>query len=248
MPPTLLVIPCFREKDRLPRFLPDLCAALAPRGDVRIRVVDDGSGPEQQAWMAQYVDTLRQDYPFLDPAQLNAANNGKGGCVYSGWDRPEGAERLAFVDADGAVPAREVARVLAASDAAPGHAVYAVRTGEAGTTVTRDTGRKIAGLVFRRLVKAFFHFPVPDTQCGCKLVPASAYLPLAPTLREHHFTFDVELTWQLLHRGLPIHSVPIDWTESPGSRLRPGSAWHMFRALRSLKNRLGDWRKPKPSA
>ncbi len=248
MSPILIVIPCFRERDRLPRFLPDLCRHLAEAGraGVRVRVVDDGSGPEQQAWIREYVEGLRGEYPFLEPAQLNAVNLGKGGAVYSGWDLPGEAGRLAFVDADGAVPPREILRVLDAADAFPGKAVFAVRTGENGTQVTRDFHRRVAGLVFRWLVRRFFHFPLPDTQCGFKLVPAAAYAAAAPHLQERRFTFDVELTWHLLHDGTAIQPVPIDWTESPGSRLSAGSAWQMYRSLKTLRERLGDWRKATP--
>lgn len=245
MSATLLVIPCYRERDRLPRFLPDLCRALERMEDVQVRVVDDGSGPEQQEWLAAWVDDQRKHFPFLDPAQLNPQNLGKGGAVYSGWDRPEGADRLAFVDADGAVPAGEVVRVLNLTREAPGEAVYAVRTGQDGTRVSRAFHRRIAGGVFRWLVRRLFRFPLPDTQCGCKLVPAAAYAAIRQDLKEHRFTFDVELTWHLLHRGVGIEAVPIHWTESPGSRLRPGSAWQMYQSIKKLRSRLGDWRRNK---
>jgi glycosyltransferase involved in cell wall biosynthesis len=242
MPGTLIVIPCFQERERLPKFLPALCRELAPLHGVRLRVVDDGSGPGQQEWLVSYVDLLRQEYPFLDPARLNEENHGKGGAVYSGWDLPGDAERLGFVDADGAVPASEVARVLKLAEDAPGKAVFAVRTGQDGTRVTRALHRRVAGGVFRWLVRRFFRFPLPDTQCGFKLVPAAPFAAIRSDLRENHFTFDVELTWHLLHRGVSILPVPIHWTESPGSRLRPGSAWQMYRSIKALRRRLGDWR------
>lgn len=244
MPATLIVIPCFRERERLPEFLPALCGALQGVPGVRVRVVDDGSGAAEQAWSATYVDALRRQYPFLEPAQLNAENHGKGGAVYSGWDRPEGADRLAFVDADGAVPASEVVRLLRVSDAKPGTAIFAVRTGEHGTRVVRDWHRRVAGQVFRWIVRYFFRFPLPDTQCGFKIIPAAAYSAFRSALQEERFTFDVELTWHLLHSGVPLAPEPINWTESPGSRLRPASAWAMYQSIRNLHRRLGGWRPP----
>ena len=243
MPATLIVIPCFRERERLPKFLPGLCAALQGEPDVRVRVVDDGSGAEEQKWAGAYIEELRTQFPLLDPAQLNAENHGKGGAVYSGWNRPEGAVRLGFVDADGAVPAGEVVRLLQLPASHPDTAVYAVRTGECGTRVVRDWHRRVAGQVFRRIVRHFFHFPLPDTQCGFKLIPATAYHTFKASLQEMRFTFDVELTWHLLHSGVRITPVPINWTESPGSRLRPGSAWAMYQSIRDLRRRLGDWQR-----
>ena len=83
---------------------------------------------------------------------------------------------------------------------------------------------------------------MPDTQCGFKLVPAAAFQAIRGQLKEERFTFDVELTWHLLHHGTKIRPVPIDWTESPGSRLRAASVLAMYRSLRTLRRKLGDWR------
>lgn len=243
MTATLLVIPCYNERERLPRFLPGLCGALKGLSGFRIRVVDDGSSSDQQEWLSDYVDHLRADFPALDPAQLNPQNMGKGGAIYSGWDRPGSAEFLAFADADGAVPAEEITRLLRLVAGEPNKAHYAVRTGESGTKVIRSLHRRIAGTVFRWLVRRMFRFPVPDTQCGFKIIPAAAFAAIRPALQETRFTFDVELTWHLLHRGVSIDAHPINWTESPGSRLGAGSAWAMFCSLRNLRRRLGDWRK-----
>ena len=242
MPATLLVIPCYCERERLPHFLPGLCEALRDEAGLRVRVVDDGSGPEQQQWLADYVDRLRAEFRFLDFAQLNPQNLGKGGAIYSGWDRPGSADLLAFADADGAVPAEEILRLLRQAASQPNGAVYAVRTGGSGTRVNRSFHRRLAGSVFRWLVRCLFRFPVPDTQCGFKVIPAAPFAALRPALQEARFTFDVELTWHLLQRGVAIEAVAINWTESPGSRLGAGSAWNMFRSLLSLRRRLGDWR------
>jgi dolichyl-phosphate beta-glucosyltransferase len=241
MPRTLLVIPCYKERARLPRFLPELLQAVQGL-DVSLRVVDDGSGPEQQQWLCEFIRGLQPSWPALEAPQLNPDNQGKGGAVYSAWDRAEGVAWLAFADADGAVPPQEVARLLREAASRPEGAVFAVRTGEAGTRVHRALHRRVAGWVFRRLVRRFFRFPVPDTQCGCKIIPAAAYAAFRSQLQERRFTFDVELTWHLLHRGVPITAVPVNWSERPGSHLRASSVIAMFRSLRALRRRLGEWR------
>ena len=238
----LLVIPCFRESERLPKFLPALVRAVEASGlDVRIRAVDDGSGAGEQAWLRDYVAGLAAAHGCVDPAQLNERNTGKGGAVYSGWERAEGAAVLAFVDADGAVPPEEVVRLLRMAVEDSEGAVIAVRTGELGTRVVREMKRRVAGQVFRWIVRWHFGFPVPDTQCGCKAVPGAVFAEILPELTERRFTFDVELLWHLFRRGVRVRSVPIDWEESPGSRLQPGSALAMFRSLRALRRKLGDW-------
>lgn len=241
MPPDiLLVIPCFRERERLPRFLPRLVETLKRSHlPVQVVVVDDGSGEEHQAWLKLYVGDLSRRFPFLKPAVCNPVNSGKGGAVYSAW-RHAGPEFawLAFVDADGAISPEEVVRMLRLLPPAVDQAVYAVRTGEGGTSVRRIFKRKISGWGFRKLVKRLFHFPVPDTQCGFKVVPREAFQKIEPTLQETAFCFDVELTYQLVEAGVQIKSVPINWEESPGTRLGPGSIWAMFRSLAKLHRRL----------
>ena len=82
-----------------------------------------------------------------------------------------------------------------------------------------------------------FGFPVPDTQCGCKFIPAAAWSKLLPSLTERRFTFDVDLTQGLLCAGISIRPIPIDWSESPGTRLRASSALHMFLSLLRLRFR-----------
>ncbi len=241
MPAVLLIIPCYRERDRLPTFLPELCAATRGVPGLRLRVVDDGSGTEQQKWLSDYVESLRPDCPALEPTQLNPKNLGKGGAVYSGWDLPGDAQLLGFVDADGAIAVPEIVRLLASLEN-PAEAVYAVRTGQSGTVVRRAFYRRVAGQIFRRIVRRLFSFPVPDTQCGFKLVPAAAYRSIRDRLKEERFTFDVELTWHLLHAGIKVRPVPINWTERPGSRLRAAGVLAMYCSLQTLRRNLGDWR------
>lgn len=242
----LLVIPCLRERARLPDFLPLLLQVLRPHSSqVEVLTVDDGSGPAEQAWLKKYCEDQQSLFPFLLPALLLPANQGKGGAVYAGWETagPE-VTHLALVDADGAVPPEEVQRLIElvlADSTAPAGACFAVRTGADGTRVDRTVGRKIAGQVFRVIVRMLFRFPLADTQCGFKIVPAQAWRDCAVDLREKRFCFDVDLTWHLLHLGVPLRQVPIHWSERPGSRLRAGSLWAMVSSLWSLRQRLGQW-------
>ncbi|MBP7948236.1 MAG: glycosyltransferase [Verrucomicrobiales bacterium] len=245
----LLVIPCYRERDRLPRFLPRLCETLARSGlRVRVQIVDDGSGPDQQSWLQLYASDLQRRFPFLSPPLLHPDNGGKGHAVYTGWKSEADEPWLAFVDADGAVAPEEVVRVFKQVRAGiEADAVFAVRTGEAGTVVRRNYKRRLTGIGFRRLVARLFAFPVPDTQCGFKVVAAGTYREIRGRLQEERFCFDIELTFRLLEGGFRIASIPISWEESPGSRLGIGSIFSMASTLLKLKRRLGDWKPAEPA-
>ncbi len=234
----LLVIPCLRERARLPHFLPRLCAAVAGM-PVWVRVVDDGSGAEEQAWLAEATARWQREFPALLPLLSLPVNEGKGGAVYAGWDvGTPVVEWLGFVDADGAVPPEEVARLCRlVLTGAPGRALYAERTGTDGTQVIRERWRALSGAVFRLLVRVCFRFPVRDTQCGCKFLPARVWPEIRRELRERRFVFDVELTQRLVHCGVRIDAAAIDWKESPGTRLRLGSVGQMMAGLLRLRCR-----------
>ncbi len=241
--PILLVIPCYHERERLPRFLPHLLEALTrSRLPVEVLVVDDGSDAEHQAWVKLYAVDLQRRFPILRPALCLPENVGKGGAVYAGWaSAGAGHAWLGLVDADGAVSVEEMVRILQLLPATPDRALWAVRTGTEGTQVRRVWKRQLSGTVFRFLTRRLFGFPVPDTQCGCKLLPQSTFAQILPQLSELRFCFDIELTFRVLSTGLPIQSVPIDWEESPGSRLGPHSVYAMFLNLLRLRQRLGKW-------
>ena len=116
-----------------------------------------------------------------------------------------------------------------------------MRTGTEDTTVQRHPARALAGRFFRGLVQFLFRFPIPETQCGCKIVPGDAWRSCASRLTERRFCFDVELTWHLLHQGTEIHPVPVDWVEIPGGQLRATSVLAMIRSLVRLRRQLGAW-------
>ena len=241
--PTLLIIPAFRESRRLPRFLPVLCEKVAEMdGDaVAIRVVDDGSGAAELKAVQELVAKLQKDYAFLqDPLALER-NRGKGGAVYAGWDasKEDGFKTIGFVDADGAVSASEVVRVMAKIPAvAENECLYAARLGDTDQAIKRTVVRKWLGLLFRRLTRIFFKLPVNDTQCGFKFIPAAPFHKIRPQLTELRYCFDIDLTIHLLKEGVKITEVPISWTETPGTKLTLTQATRMLSSLWQLRKKV----------
>ncbi len=238
-----LVIPAWHESARLPGFLPGLCEALLQSGlPVTVRVVDDGSGEEEASRLSALLEPLRERFPFLLPPLLLPVNQGKGGAVLAGWDAvPAEADWVAFVDADGAVPAGEVVRLcrmVGGVPREPATALFAVRVSGAGYMVKRTLGRRISGQVFRQIVRFLFDLPVPDTQCGLKIIPHAAARQVRREMQERRWCFDVELTCLLLRNKVTLLPVPIDWSESPGSKIRPGTAFEMAASLVRLRRRL----------
>lgn len=237
-----LVIPCFRESGRIGHFLPDLCQAMAGCGGVQILLVEDGSGQEETQRMQEIVEGLRGKFSCLLPLLTLPENVGKGGAVYAGWREHQGAEWLAFVDADGSCSASEVARLVEMTRTTSS-AIFASRIKMLGRQVDRLLKRHLLGRVYATLVSELLQVPVYDSQCGLKLVPRAAFEKVADRLEVKDFAFDVELMVALLDTGCQIREVPIDWHETPGGKVNLlRDSWRMARDVWRIRARRSIWR------
>jgi dolichyl-phosphate beta-glucosyltransferase len=170
---------------------------------------------------------FRTKYPQLigDPIFLKQ-DPGKGGAVYAAWNAAAtncAPDLLCFVDADGAVPATEVRRLIGKLLDDQGHrwgALFGSRIKLLGKTVHRRMSRHYIGRVFATFVSVVTGLEIYDSQCGLKVVRRSAYEAISAQLKETRFAFDVELTLLLLKAGFAIREVPINWQEVPGSKVR----------------------------
>jgi len=222
LPDFIIVIPCFREEELLPLFFSDLWPALTRAGlACSILVVDDGSGKPYAEKISKVVNNKRIKFPILlEPLLLNP-NMGKGGAVYAGWKNAPDAPWLAFMDADGATPAREVVRlfqhVLANED--NNDAFIASRVKMLGRTIHRSPRRHIMGRIFATLAVVFTGLEMYDSQCGCKVVRREAFQHVEPYLREFRFAFDIDLLLHLAWQGYRIEEFPVDWFDKPGSKV-----------------------------
>lgn len=238
----LLIVPCYRESSRIGLFLPELCAEMDRLGDVRIVMVEDGSGADEQVKMKVLLEAWKAQYRCLKSPLMLEENVGKGGAVYEGWAQAVDEEWLAFVDADGACPAREVARLIgiARSQDRASRAVFASRVKMLGKNVQRLLKRHLLGRVYATLVSEMLNVPVYDSQCGLKLVPRLAYEQVARSLEIRGFAFDVELMVALLKSGCQIEEVPIDWYEVPGGKVSMiRDSWRMAKDVWKIRSERG---------
>jgi dolichyl-phosphate beta-glucosyltransferase len=166
--------------------------------------------------------------------------------VYAGWKTsPSNAapELLCFVDADGAVPASEVGRLIEELLADKRHqwdALFGSRVKMLGAIVDRRATRHYVGRVFATCVALLTGMGVYDSQCGLKVIRRSAYAAIAEYLQETRFAFDVELTLLLLKGGFKVREVPINWKEVPGSKVSVlRDSIRMFSGILRIKKRHG---------
>ncbi len=147
-------------------------------------------------------------------------NRGKGAAIRLGWNQAAAdATWLTFIDADGAIPAREYWRVAAMLPGIDADAVCACRIKMAGRTIDRTLFRHLQGRLFATFAEELFHLGFYDTQTGMKAFRGSMLRPLLSSLREDRWLLDVELL-VLMHRaGARCVEIPIDCYMRGGSSL-----------------------------
>jgi hypothetical protein len=246
--PGVLCIPAFREADRLPAFLDELVTALAPAPyPIHIQIVDDGSPAAERERLFSALISRVSGACTLPPPLALPANTRKGGAILAGWRAHPDAAWFAFVDADGAVPAREVRRLLDAATAVLEHpcAWFAVRS--PGPTVRRDVLRALAGKVFSTLAGHIAGRALTDIQCGLKFVPAAAWRAIEPEFQGSGLCFDAELLGRIGRLTWAVEEFPIAWQEKTGGsvRLWPDAPRMLFELAR-LHRMLSPLSRPTP--
>jgi len=279
----LLVIPAYREARRLPPFLRELRSTLADFAPgVDILVVDDGSPPADWQALRSILTAELAAPPTASPATTPGTapaspattvptgccrllpplrleeNTCKGGAILAGWRQPGPPRWLAFVDADGAVSAREVRRVFTAIHATetradtPGHgtAWFALRAPLRGenTRVRRTPLRILSAAAFTGVARLLLGVRIGDSQCGFKVVAASDFLRIENGLRPHGFCFDLALLLALRRSGVVVHEVPVAWDEQPHGHLSlRRHCWGILRALLALRREQRSTSSPGPT-
>ena len=239
-PQASLVIPCWNESERLPPFLRELCTAVrAAALAVEIMVVDDKSPAPEPEKTAAAVEKIRREFAFLRPMHQVDHHRGKGGAVYHGWRHANTASHwLAFVDADGAVPAQEVVRGLQtamAETADPQPIIAANRYHhETSRPVQRGPIRQRSGHWFARYAKRKLGLQAEDCQCGFKVVPAT-WWRARQGWQEEGYAFDLELMQRAQQSKIPVTNLAIAWKEIGGSSVTWRDGLKLVQAVQRLK-------------
>jgi dolichyl-phosphate beta-glucosyltransferase len=237
---SVLVTPVWNDSRRLELFGPKLAQALATSGlSVRWIVADDGSTPLEQGKITALVECMRAVYTDVE-VMLFAERSRKGGAIYQAWDACPEADLLAFVDADGAIDAQSVLRLIGhACEGRSAVGVVGIRHDSVESPVQRPWMRALSFRLFTSLVRGLVGIHFEDTQCGAKVIPAAAYRAVSSQLLERGFVFDVELLLALETHGCRIEQMRIPWREMPGGKVHPvRDAWGMVAGLLRIRQRL----------
>lgn len=231
-----IVVPAYNEAAALPAAIAAVMGYLDDRAlDGELIVVDDGSADETRAIAeaaAEGEDRIR--------VEGYARNRGKGHAVRHGVAAARG-EVIVFLDADLATPVEETDRALAAiadgADVVVGTRFHA----EAEIERPQPWLRRFMGGRFRWLARAMLGLSESDITCGFKAFTREAARALFGRSTIDGWAFDAELLVIARRLGLRVVEVPVRWSDSRDSRVRPlANAVESWRQLMQIRRRLRE--------
>jgi dolichol-phosphate mannosyltransferase len=203
MPRTLVVTPTYNERDNLPRFVEAVCGAL-PEAD--LLVVDDNS-PDGTGDLADVIaakDTRvrvrhRAGKMGLGTAYIEAFTQGLA----------EGYDRFFEMDADLSHDVRYVPSFVRALDDGA-DLVIGSRNIPGGGVDGWGPGRHFISKGGSLYSRAILGLPVRDLTSGYKAFSRRALEAIdLQTVHSNGYSFQIEMTYRVLRRGLRVREVPI---------------------------------------
>jgi len=215
-----IIIPAFREADKIGRDVEAAAAFLAGSGlRGEIVVVDDGSddATREEALAAPVPAGVERRVIRYEP------HRGKGAAVRTGMKESRG-QFVLFADSGLCVPFDNVERGIelirsGACEIAHGSR----RLPDSLIRRPQRLYRRLVGRLFRWIVHAFADVPkeLTDTQCGFKVYRGDVARRLYGECPCDGFMFDVEILLRALRHGYRIREFPVEWRCDWDSRLRP---------------------------
>jgi dolichyl-phosphate beta-glucosyltransferase len=229
------LIPAYNEEFRIQATLEDIDAYFADtdtwNGTARILVVDDGS-TDQTVQVVQTVATAALTTKHIDCLRMDQ-NQGKGAAVSFGVQHiyrtlPESL--ILITDADGSADMECFESMYTAyldlaeksspndngcSDTLRPLVVVGYRSDD-----DASRSRVFFRWAFRTLIRHVIgDLGVRDTQCGFKLLTATAAHALYKDLHLMGWTHDVEVLYKCRALSIPIAESPVSWQDKEGSKL-----------------------------
>ena len=208
-----VVVPAYREGDRIADTLTRLRAALADveaGGGLELVVVDDGSadGTADRARAAG-----------ADQVLVFETNRGKGAAVRAGMLAAEG-RTVAFIDADLAYGPAQVLELLDAVEGGWDVAVGSRQHTETTTLVRAGRLRELGGRAVNLLTHLVLLGQHRDTQCGIKAMRRDAARAIFGRARVDRFAFDVEMFYLVERYRFSLTELPVKVVNSERSTVR----------------------------
>jgi glycosyltransferase involved in cell wall biosynthesis len=181
------------------------------------------------AWLVTIADNGSTDGTWSLAQELADAHHGvvravhlerpgRGRALHAAWSASD-ADVVGYLDVDlstdlsALVPLVEPL-VLGQADVSVGSRLAP------GAHVVRGVRREVISRAYNRLLRMVLRVGFADAQCGFKALRGDAARVLLPLVEDRSWFFDTELLVLAERSGLRVHEVPVDWTDSPDSRVK----------------------------
>lgn len=210
-----LVIPAYNEENRITSTLEKTISYLDNfLLDYEIIVVNDGSYDKT----VNVVNVIASRNPYIKLINL-PKNSGKGFAVRTGMLSATG-ELILFMDADGATPINEIAKLIAAIEGGADIAIASRSIKDENTRIIGKLHRKVMRFVLNFIVRTFLRLDIYDTQCGFKVFKHNVVKELFSRQRIFDYGFDIEILFLAKKLGYKIAEIPVNWCDVGNSKLR----------------------------
>jgi dolichyl-phosphate beta-glucosyltransferase len=211
-----VIVPAYNEDDCIRATLGKIADYLRARfSRFEIIVVDDGSTDDT----GRKVSEIAAREPSVRLIAF-PENHGKGFVVRQGVLAARG-DAVFFTDADLSTPVEEIEKGLAGLEEGYPMVIASRRHAASVIALSQGRGREAIGRAFNLFVRSLLALPFDDTQCGFKCFTGAAAREILSLARIDGFAFDVEAIVIARRLGYRVQEIPVCWTNSPDSKVRP---------------------------
>jgi dolichyl-phosphate beta-glucosyltransferase len=211
-----VIIPTYNEGGRIQSNLEKVVDYLSPiSSQSEVIVVDDGSTDDtlKQVALAAHQDPRIRLLPF-------STNRGKGFVVRQGVLEARG-DAVLFTDADLSTPVEEIEKGLAGLEEGYPVVIASRRHPDSVIALPQNRARDAIGRLFNLVVRTLLSLRLRDTQCGFKCFSREAARKIFSLARIDGYAFDVEIIIIARRLGYRIKEIPVCWSNSADSKVRP---------------------------
>jgi len=169
------------------------------------------------------------------------ANKGKGGAVQKGIEDATG-DYVLFMDADLSTDLSAIDTFLPLLEKYD-FIIGSRHHKDSQIPIKQPAKRRFIGWCCRVIVNTLFHLHLSDTQCGFKVIRTSIAKQIASRQIIMGFAFDVEYLYIAKLNRIPVHEIPIIWSDDRGSTVSPlKSSLKFFGDLTKIKKNKKNYR------
>jgi len=214
-PRVSIVIPALNEAVRLPASIREIRRVFPDQPWEFLIVIEPGTD-DTEAVSREAADGDGR-FKFV----INPDARGKGYAVKTGMLLAMG-DLIFFMDADLSVPLRFIETFLqVAGRGGEDVLIGSRRHRDSVIAVRQPLSREIAGRIFNLSLRLAGVTRFKDTQCGFKAFRRGAARDIFSRVRQNGFGFDVEALAIAEALGFRVAELPVEWSDAPGSKLRP---------------------------